>query len=52
MDGITTTPSDGPPAPAPVLVVLPGQELTARLWARRETPRGWLCEVGLLPLRE
>ncbi|MGA4844380.1 hypothetical protein [Streptomyces sp. G45] len=43
-----TTPSDGPPAPVPVLVVLPdGQELTARLWARRETPRGWLYEVGL-----
>ncbi|MEU1077962.1 MULTISPECIES: DUF6233 domain-containing protein [unclassified Streptomyces] len=45
---MTTTPSDGPAAPVPVLVVLPdGQELTARLWARRETPRGWLYEVGL-----
>ncbi|WP_176572738.1 DUF6233 domain-containing protein [Streptomyces sp. PVA_94-07] len=45
---MTTTPSDGPPVPVPVLVVLPdGQELTARLWARRETPRGWLYEVGL-----
>ncbi|MEU7038803.1 DUF6233 domain-containing protein [Streptomyces sp. NPDC046237] len=45
---MTTTPSDAPAAPVPVLVVLPdGQELTARLWARRETPRGWLYEVGL-----
>jgi hypothetical protein len=43
---MTTTPPDGPPVP--VRVVLPdGQELTARLWARRETPRGWLYEVGL-----
>ena len=45
---MTTTPSDGPAAPVPVLLVLPdGQEVTARLWARRETPRGWLYEVGL-----
>ncbi|MFJ3594757.1 hypothetical protein ACIQUY_39115 [Streptomyces sp. NPDC090231] len=43
---MTTTPPDGPPVP--VRVVLPdGQELTARLWSRRETPRGWLYEVGL-----
>ncbi|CAL9672900.1 DUF6233 domain-containing protein [Streptomyces sp. enrichment culture] len=45
---MTTTPSDSPAAPVPVLVVLPdGQEVTARLWARRETPRGWLYQVGL-----
>ncbi|GGS09504.1 hypothetical protein GCM10010236_75030 [Streptomyces eurythermus] len=38
-----TTPADG--MPVPVRVVLPdGQELTARLWARRETPRGWLYD--------
>ncbi|MFJ3891149.1 DUF6233 domain-containing protein [Streptomyces rubrogriseus] len=43
---MTTTPPAGPPVP--VRVVLPdGQELTARLWARRQTPRGWLYEVGL-----
>lgn len=36
----------------PVRVVLPdGQELTARLWARRETSRGWLYEVGLTAYR-
>ncbi|WP_341867927.1 hypothetical protein [Streptomyces misionensis] len=29
-------------------MVLPdGQDLTARLWARRQTPYGWLYEVGL-----
>ncbi|MEU3883065.1 DUF6233 domain-containing protein [Streptomyces californicus] len=45
---MTTTPPDGPAAPVPILLVLPdGQEVTARLWARRETPRGWLYEVGL-----
>ncbi|MGW4186230.1 DUF6233 domain-containing protein [Streptomyces albidoflavus] len=45
---MTTTPADGPPVPVPVVVVLPdGQKLTARLLARRETPRGWLYEVGL-----
>ncbi|MFG2097313.1 DUF6233 domain-containing protein [Streptomyces sp. NPDC048612] len=43
---MTTTPPDG--LPVPVRVVLPdGQEVAARLWARRETPRGWLYEVGL-----
>ncbi|MCX4799948.1 hypothetical protein OG497_39590 [Streptomyces sp. NBC_01242] len=45
---MTTTPSQGQAVPVPVRVVLPdGQELTARLWARRETSRGWLYEVGL-----
>ncbi|MEU2730629.1 DUF6233 domain-containing protein [Streptomyces griseoviridis] len=45
---MTTTPSDGPAAPMPVVVLLPdGQEVTARLWARRETTRGWLYQVGL-----
>ncbi|MEU9654263.1 DUF6233 domain-containing protein [Streptomyces sp. NPDC048110] len=45
---MTTTPSDAPAAPMPVVVLLPdGQEVTARLWARRETTRGWLYQVGL-----
>ncbi|MGW2103694.1 hypothetical protein ACWCPX_39705 [Streptomyces olivaceoviridis] len=41
---MTTTPPDGPPVP--VRVALPdGQELTARLWVRRQTPRGWAVNV-------
>jgi hypothetical protein len=39
----------------PVRVVLPVdpllgtsvQEVVARLWKRRQTPMGWLCQVGL-----
>ncbi|MGW4931634.1 DUF6233 domain-containing protein [Streptomyces sp. NPDC004166] len=43
-----TTSSEGQAVPVPVRVLLPdGQELTARLWARHETGRGWFYEVGL-----
>ncbi|MFE1851011.1 DUF6233 domain-containing protein [Streptomyces sp. NPDC059489] len=44
---MTTPPTTGAvPVPARVLLA-DGQELTARLWARHETPRGWFYEVGL-----
>ncbi|MET9045281.1 DUF6233 domain-containing protein [Streptomyces sp. NPDC004362] len=43
-----TTSDGGQGVPVPVRVLLPdGQQLTARLWARRETARGWYYEVGL-----
>ncbi|MEU0698154.1 DUF6233 domain-containing protein [Streptomyces niveus] len=36
------------PVPALVRVLLPdGQELTARLWSRRQLPDGWVYLVGL-----
>ncbi|AEY94164.1 hypothetical protein SHJG_p1033 (plasmid) [Streptomyces hygroscopicus subsp. jinggangensis 5008] len=45
--GMSTSP---PPDPdqAPVRVLLPGgQEVVARLWARRQLPDGWRYDVGL-----
>jgi hypothetical protein len=42
-----TTSSDSY-TPVPVRVVLPdGQEVVARLYARRQVPDGWLYDVGL-----
>ncbi|MFB6884149.1 DUF6233 domain-containing protein [Streptomyces noursei] len=43
-----TPPSDDQAVPVPVRVVLPdGQEIVARLWARRQLPDGWRYQVGL-----
>ncbi|WP_232791275.1 DUF6233 domain-containing protein [Streptomyces kanasensis] len=45
-----SVPSDQPAdaVPLPVRVLLPtGEEVTGRLWGRRQLPEGWVYDVGL-----